>query len=149
MELLMFLLMVLLVDLAALKWGLTAEKAGIVLNGTNAGIFLSQQEPDDQAGGVLNPPGLAKPTICNGTFQRKGRAMNTPIQTPEQLTGATHAEAVASEIDKLAQSSFTAEEIAALLWLRRWYQSGGSDRVELVRSFEFLKWLVMTGKLAV
>jgi hypothetical protein len=75
--------------------------------------------------------------------------MNTPIQTPEQLTGATHAEAVASEIDKLAQSSFTAEEIAALLWLRRWYQSGGSDRVELVRSFEFLKWLVMTGKLAV
>jgi hypothetical protein len=33
MELLMFLLLVLLVDLAALKWGLTAEKAEIVLNG--------------------------------------------------------------------------------------------------------------------
>jgi len=29
-----------------------------------------------------------------------------------------------------------------------WYQSGGSDRMQLVRNFEFLKWLVVTGKLA-
>jgi len=29
-----------------------------------------------------------------------------------------------------------------------WYQSGGSDRMQLVRHWEFLKWLVVTGKLA-
>jgi hypothetical protein len=34
---------------------------------------------------------------------------------------------------KLAERGFTAEESAALLWLRAWYQSGGSDRVQLVR----------------
>ncbi len=78
----------------------------------------------------------------------KGRAMNTQIQTSEQLTTATHARTGASEMDELAQYSFTAEEIAALFWLRGWYQSGGSDRMQLVRHWEFLKWLVVTGKLA-
>ena len=53
----------------------------------------------------------------------------------------------APEVNELVQSSFTAEEITALFWLRSWYQSGGSDRMELVRHWEFLKWLVMTGKL--
>jgi len=33
------------------------------------------------------------------------------------------------------------EEIVAFLWLRGWYQIGGSDRVELLRHWEFLKWL--------
>jgi len=33
----------------------------------------------------------------------------------------------------------------ALLWLRHWYQTGGSDRMPLVRHWEFLKWLVMAG----
>jgi hypothetical protein len=79
----------------------------------------------------------------------KGRAMNTQIQTSEQLTKATHAEAGVPEMDELAAHSFTAEEIAALLWLRRWYQSGGSDRMELVRHWEFLRWLVRTSKLTV
>jgi hypothetical protein len=79
----------------------------------------------------------------------KGHAMNTRIQTSEQLTQATHGETGAPEMDGLTQCSFTAEEIAALHWLRGWYQSGGSDRMELVRHWEFLKWLVMTGKLAV
>ncbi len=75
--------------------------------------------------------------------------MNTQIQASEQLTIATHGETDALERDGLAQCGFTAEEIAALLWLRRWYQSGGSDRMEFVRHWEFLKWLVMTGKLEV
>ena len=48
---------------------------------------------------------------------------------------------------QLAQWGFTAEEMVALLWLRRWYQSGGHDRMELVRHWEFLKLLVMTGRL--
>ena len=75
--------------------------------------------------------------------------MNRQVQTSEQLTTATHTGTGASERDELAQYSFTAEESAALFWLRGWYQSGGSDRVELVRRWEFLKWLVMTGKLEV
>jgi len=129
--------------------GLTAEKAEIVLDGNDPETFLSKREPDDKPGGVRNPPDLSEPTVCNGTFQKKGRTMNTQIQTSEQLTKATYAEAGASEMDELVRYSFTAEEMAALLWLRGWYQSGGSDRMQLVRHWEFLKWLVVTGKLAI
>jgi hypothetical protein len=75
--------------------------------------------------------------------------MHTTILASEQLTTATHAEAGASEMDELARCGFTAEESVALFWLRCWYQSGGSDRMELVRNFEFLKWLVKAGKLTV
>ena len=41
MELVLFVLLVLLVDLAAPTWGLTAEKAEIVLHGNDAETFLS------------------------------------------------------------------------------------------------------------
>ncbi len=82
--------------------GLTAEKAEIVLNGNDAETFLSMGEPDEKPGGVRNPAGLFEPTVCNGTFQMKGRAMNTQIQTSEQLTTATHAGTGASEMDELA-----------------------------------------------
>ncbi len=53
----------------------------------------------------------------------------------------------AVETDALAQSGFTQEEIASLLRLRQWYQNGGSDRVDMVRHLEFLKFLVRNGKL--
>ena len=39
------------------------------------------------------------------------------------------------------------EEIAALLWLRQWYQTGGSDRTSIVRHLEFLRMLVKSGEL--
>jgi hypothetical protein len=74
--------------------------------------------------------------------------MNTQIRPSEQLTIAPLGETGAPERDGLAQCGFTAEEMAALLWLRRWYQNGSRDRMELVRHWEFLKWLVRTGKLA-
>jgi hypothetical protein len=77
----------------------------------------------------------------------KGHDMNIRIQASEQLTRAMDREADAPEMDGLAQGDFTAEEIAALLWLRQWYQTGGSDRMEIVRHWEFLKWLVITGKI--
>jgi hypothetical protein len=51
------------------------------------------------------------------------------------------------ETEALTQSGFSLEEIASLLRLRDWYQYGGSDRVELVRHLEFLKFLVQIGKL--
>jgi hypothetical protein len=47
----------------------------------------------------------------------------------------------------LTQGGFTSDEIMSLLWLRQWYQNGGSDRVEIVRRLEFLKLLVVNGKI--
>jgi hypothetical protein len=75
--------------------------------------------------------------------------MNPQIPASKQLIMATHVETDAPTKDSLAQCGCTAEEIVALLWLRHWYQTGGSDRMEIVRHWEFLKWLVMTGKLEV
>jgi len=56
-------------------------------------------------------------------------------------------EIVTSDAEALTQSGFTPEEIVSLLWLRQWYQNGGSDRVEVVRHLEFLKLLVTSGKM--
>jgi hypothetical protein len=75
--------------------------------------------------------------------------MKHPIQAEEQRPMATHVEADPALRDRLAQCGFSPEEIVALLWLRHWYQSGGSDRMELLRHWEFLKWLVVAGRLEV
>lgn len=44
-----------------------------------------------------------------------------------------------TETDRLTVVGFTPDEIISLLWLRQWYQNGGSDRVEIVRRLELLK----------
>ena len=86
-----------------------------------------------------------QPAVCDGmqdeTFPMKGLAMNTQIQAEEQLVIVPSLEIDATPGDGIAQRGFTAEEIAALLWLRSWYQSGGSDRIQIVRHWEFLKFL--------
>jgi hypothetical protein len=69
--------------------------------------------------------------------------MNTPIDAKEQ------SETTATDVEKLAGCGFTSEEIVALVFLQQWYQAGGSDRVSLLRHWEFLKRLVLTGKLDV
>jgi hypothetical protein len=79
---------------------------------------------------------------------RKDVTMHQPIQAEELIT-QTHLETDASERGKLVQCGFTTEEIMALFWLRRWYQTGGSDRMELVCHWRFLKLLVITGRLEV
>jgi hypothetical protein len=103
------------------------------------GTRMQQLEQSDQ------------PTVGIGTRDvaacRKDRSMNAQIRASEQLTRATYLETDAPEMVGLAQCDFTSEEIAALLWLRQWYQTGGSDRMQLVRHWEFLKRLVMTGRL--
>jgi hypothetical protein len=66
------------------------------------------------------------------------------IQALEPGTAAYDANA---ETDALAKGGFTQDEIASLLRLRQWYQTGGSDRVNVVRHLEFLKFLIMQGKL--
>lgn len=63
----------------------------------------------------------------------------------------THVENViietVSETELLTENGFTADEIVSLLWLRQWYQNGGSDRMEVVRHLEFIKLLVLNGKI--
>ena len=68
--------------------------------------------------------------------------MNTrPLEIVQQTEGTS------SEMDVLMQHGFTTDEVISLLWLRQWYQTGGSDRMEIVRHLEFLKTLLMSGKL--
>ncbi len=66
------------------------------------------------------------------------------MQALEPGTAASYANA---ETEALAQGGFTQDEIASLLRLRQWYQNGGSDRGNVVRHLEFLKFLIMHGKL--
>ena len=73
--------------------------------------------------------------------------MKTASDMKEQRHMAAQPEPIVTDLERLAECGFTASESAALLWLRQWYQSGGSDRMEIVRHWEFLKWLIMTGKL--
>src|SRR5256885_14341861 len=68
--------------------------------------------------------------------------MNHQIQAEKERALAMRVETDAAERDQLAQCGLSTEEIVAFLWLRRWYQTGGRDRVELLRHSEFLQWLV-------
>ena len=74
--------------------------------------------------------------------------MNTHIDGEERLAMDATLQMAGSERDMLVRCGFSREEIAALVFLRQWYQTGGSDRVQIVRHLEFLKLLVLNGKLA-
>jgi hypothetical protein len=56
-------------------------------------------------------------------------------------------ETTANDIEALTQYGYAEDEIISLLWLRQHYQSGGSDRAAVMRHLEFLRYLVMSGKL--
>lgn len=73
--------------------------------------------------------------------------MTTHMYTKQRLEGAVNTKMIVPEKDELVVPGFTTEEIVSLLWLRQWYQTGGSDRVPIVRHLEFLKLLVLNGKL--
>ncbi|MGB8348162.1 MAG: hypothetical protein WCD86_24995 [Ktedonobacteraceae bacterium] len=73
--------------------------------------------------------------------------LNPQVQSNEELVALSDTETEAQEMGLLTEEGFTSEEIMSLIWLRQWYQSGGSDRAEVVRRLEFLKLLVLTGKL--
>lgn len=75
--------------------------------------------------------------------------MNRHIHAKEQGELAARTETIVTDQQGLVGRGFTPEEIGSLLWLQKWYQTGGSDRVVLVRRWEFLKMLVLTGKLDV
>ena len=73
--------------------------------------------------------------------------MNTHIDVEERLAMDSLVQMAGSERDMLVRCGFSREEIAALLWLRQWYQTGGSDRASMVRHLEFLRLLVQSGDL--
>lgn len=56
-----------------------------------------------------------------------------------------NAEQRLEETRQLHKEGFSLQEVTNLLWLRQWYQSGGSDRAVVVRHWEFLKRLVNIG----
>ena len=58
----------------------------------------------------------------------------------------TNVENTVSDTDVLTQVGFSEDEIISVLWLRQWYQTGGSDRIEVLRYLEFLKHLVVSGR---
>ena len=62
---------------------------------------------------------------------------------------AADTETITIDLERLSECGFTSEEILSLLWLQKWYQTEVSDRVELMRHWEFLKFLVLHGKLEV
>jgi hypothetical protein len=68
--------------------------------------------------------------------------MNT--QPLEMITNVDNA---VPDTDVLTQSGFSEDEIISVLWLRQWYQNGGSDRIAVLRHLEFLKRLVVNGKI--
>ncbi len=72
--------------------------------------------------------------------------MNPQIHSEEHLM-QTNIETSTTDMDMLTQTGFTSDEIVSLLWLRQWYQNGGSDRTEIIRHLEFLKLLVLNGKM--
>jgi hypothetical protein len=73
--------------------------------------------------------------------------MNPQIQSEKELAITNITDITIIETDALLQCGFTSEEIVSLIWLRNWYQTGGSDRIEVVRHLEFLKLMVMNGKI--
>ena len=73
--------------------------------------------------------------------------MNPQIQSEKPIEMVNNVETATTEQDTLAQSGFSQDEVVALLWLRQWYQNGGSDRVEVIRHLEFLKLMVANGKI--
>ncbi len=73
--------------------------------------------------------------------------MNPQMPIEAQLEMSTYSDIAMSEIDILALWGFSQQEIPSLLWLRQWYQTGGSDRASIVRHLEFLRMLVKSGEL--
>jgi len=65
----------------------------------------------------------------------------------QPLEKITNVEQTVTETEALEQNGFSQDEVISLLWLRQWYQNGGSDRMEVVRYLEFLKYLVMHNKI--
>ena len=73
--------------------------------------------------------------------------MNPQMPIETQPITSMYTDIALNDTDMLAGWGFDMHEIASLMWLRQWYQTGGSDRASLVRHLEFLRLLVHSGEL--
>ncbi|HXZ03687.1 MAG TPA: hypothetical protein VEH81_02585 [Ktedonobacteraceae bacterium] len=73
--------------------------------------------------------------------------MNSNSILKDDLETSTIEETVVSDFDSLTACDFSAEQIVSLIELRQRYQSGGSDRAAVIHHWEFLKLLVVSGKM--
>jgi hypothetical protein len=107
------------------------------LPATSSGILPSKRDCTDADEGTEH----ARPERIH--------LMNMHILAEKQLEMETQGQVTGRETDLLVQCGCSADEIVALLWLRQWYQTGGSDRFQIVRHLEFLQFLVSRGRMAV
>jgi hypothetical protein len=98
---------------------------------------------------LRSPSGRIETSFSHGLCNGKDMKMNTDIGAKKQDEMKAHTKTIETDREQLADYGFTSDEIVSLLWLQRWYQSGGSDRVELVRHWGFLRFLLLDGKLDV
>jgi hypothetical protein len=71
---------------------------------------------------------------------------NPQTRSEQALVRVNTVETSVTEAETLIDQGFNDDEIMSLLWLRQWYEHGGSDRVEVVRRLEFLKQQVLQGQ---
>jgi hypothetical protein len=83
--------------------------------------------------------------MLQGLVRRKELMMNTQHLTERQTEMVAYRQTNVTDLGDLILDGFTPQEIVSLLWLQHWYQSGGSDRVAVLRHWEFLKYLALTG----
>ena len=74
--------------------------------------------------------------------------MNPYTQSETQHELTMPAEGPLTEKLLLILQDFTAEEVAALLLLRQWYQNGEAIALSSLRRLEFLRLLVKNGTIA-
>jgi hypothetical protein len=91
------------------------------------------------------------PFVFLAISEHESDKQETFLASPGSFVGSSQVLAPQNlcEKDSEVACCFTFDEIVSLLWLQHWYQSGGSDRVVLVRHWEFLRLLVLNGKLDV
>lgn len=133
-----------------LIWELAKAHRQMLLEEAERERLLAEYRRSEKTGSrgkLLETVTYMHTNISTYPLKQKDSKMNIQKPIDEQREMATGADTAFTEREKLAQCGFTAEEIGAVLWLRQWYQSGGSDRVALVRHWEFLRLLVMHGKL--
>jgi len=149
MELLLFLLLVLLVDLAADPlggWQPRRQRSSWI--GTSAVTFLSMWEPDEKPGGVRNPPGLFEPTVCNGTFQMKGAQWIHRFRLQNNWQQRHTQGQALLKWTSLPSTALPLRKSLPCSGGGGWYQSGGSDRMQDVAKLRVPQVAVVTGKLA-
>jgi hypothetical protein len=74
--------------------------------------------------------------------------MNQYTQSDAQYELTTQAESALTEKLFLTLQGFTAEEVTALLLLRKWYLNGEAIALSSLRRLEFLRLLVKNGTIA-